>query len=242
MLRPDASAPSSGKVSHRCRPCRLYGCPCLSMLAHVMQSETKTIIQPLSEYGFAYGFENGNATIFNKCQCHAEGGATKGGVSKCEQTQTNADKRKQTQRRKCKQTQANASKRGQTQTNAYTPLYCGFLHPSLQSPSNVSCEPHGEGKETCLCPSTDRVQVRLFPSTVWAGREYGLDWFRVRCRYPLRRERVRESRSRPPTPFRMTLKESIWRGVRRRWNCSAKLLGRGQGPIPSRVLESVRRH
>ena len=26
-------------------------------------------------------------------QCHAEGGATKGGVSKCEQTQTNADKR-----------------------------------------------------------------------------------------------------------------------------------------------------
>ena len=26
----------------------------------------------------------------------------------------------------------------------------------------------------------------LFPSTVWAGREYGLDWFRVRFRYPLR--------------------------------------------------------
>ena len=26
-------------------------------------------------------------------QCHAEGGATKGGVSKCERTQTNADKR-----------------------------------------------------------------------------------------------------------------------------------------------------
>ena len=58
-----------------------------------------------------------------------EGGATKGGVSKCEQTQTNADKRKQTQRRKRKQTRANVSKRGQTQTNAYTPLYCGFLHP-----------------------------------------------------------------------------------------------------------------
>ena len=63
----------------------------------------------------------------NSNQCHAEGGVTKGGVSKCEQTQTNADKRKQTQRRKRKQTQANASKRGQTQTNAHTPLYCGFF-------------------------------------------------------------------------------------------------------------------
>ena len=52
--------------------------------------------------------------------------------------------------------------------------------------TNFSCEPHGEGKETCLCPSTDRVRFRLFPSTVWAGREYGLDWFRVRFRYPLR--------------------------------------------------------
>ena len=71
-------------------------------------------------------------------QCHAEGGATKGGVSKCEQTQTNADKRWQTQANAAAKTQANveanASKRGQTQTNAYTPLYCGFLHPPLQSP------------------------------------------------------------------------------------------------------------
>ena len=41
-------------------------------------------------------------------------------------------------------------------------------------------------KGTCLCPSTDRVRFRLFPSTVWAGREYGLDWFRVRFRYPRR--------------------------------------------------------
>ena len=52
--------------------------------------------------------------------------------------------------------------------------------------TNVSCEPHGEGKETSLCPSTDRLRFRLFPSTVWAGREYGLDWFQVRFRYPLR--------------------------------------------------------
>ena len=51
---------------------------------------------------------------------------------------------------------------------------------------NFSCEPHREGKETCLCPSTDRVRFRLFPSTVSAGREYGLDCFRVRFRYPLR--------------------------------------------------------
>ena len=67
-------------------------------------------------------------------QCHAEGGATRGGVSKREQTQTNADKRKQTQRRKRKQTQANASKRGQTQTNAYTRLCCGFFTPPSAIP------------------------------------------------------------------------------------------------------------
>ena len=66
-----------------------------------------------------------------------------------------------------------------------------FLHPlseygfayglkteTRQFSTNFSCEPHGEGKETCLCPSTDRVRFRLFPSTVWAGREYGLDCHR----------------------------------------------------------------
>ena len=37
-----------------------------------------------------------------------------------------------------------------------------------------------------------RVRFRLFLSTVWAGRECGLDWFRVRFRYPRRWERVRE--------------------------------------------------
>ena len=58
--------------------------------------------------------------------------------------------------------------------------------------NEFACEPHREGKETCLCPSTDRVRFRLFPSTAWAGREYGLDWFRVRFRYPRRWERVRE--------------------------------------------------
>ena len=60
------------------------------------------------------------------------------------------------------------------------------LLETRQFSTNFSCEPHGEGKETCLCPSTDRVRFRLFPSTVWAGGEYGLDWFRVRFRYPLR--------------------------------------------------------
>ena len=59
-------------------------------------------------------------------QCHAEGGATKGGVSKCEQTQANADKRGQTQANAEAQTQANASKREQTWTNANK-----RLHPPL---------------------------------------------------------------------------------------------------------------
>ena len=55
-------------------------------------------------------------------QCHAEGGVTKGGVSKCEQTQTNADKRRgETQRRK------NASKREQTWTNASKRLHSPLL-------------------------------------------------------------------------------------------------------------------
>ena len=33
------------------------------------------------------------AILWCSIQCHAEGGATKGGVSKCEQTQANADRR-----------------------------------------------------------------------------------------------------------------------------------------------------
>ena len=78
-------------------------------------------------------------------QCHAEGGATKGGVSKCEQMQTNADKRWQTQANAGAKTQANAgtktqanaSKREQTWTNANKrlhPLHCGFLHPPFAIP------------------------------------------------------------------------------------------------------------
>ena len=87
--------------------------------------------------------------LFPTVQCHAEGGATKGGVSKCEQTQTNADKRKQTQANAEAKTQANASKRRgknaskrkQTWTNANKrkqtltpPFIAVFLHPPLQSP------------------------------------------------------------------------------------------------------------
>ena len=68
----------------------------------------------------------------------------------------------------------------------------GLNTEMCQFSKNFSCEPHREGKETCLCPSTDRVRFRLFPSTVSAGHEYGLDRFRVRFRYPLRWERVRE--------------------------------------------------
>ena len=62
----------------------------------------------------------------------------------------------------------------------------GLNQETRQFSTNFSCEPHGEAKETYLCPRTDRVQFRLFPSAVWAGREYGLDWFRVRFHYPLR--------------------------------------------------------
>ena len=68
----------------------------------------------------------------------------------------------------------------------------GLKTETRQFSTNFSCEPHGEGKETCLCPSTDRVWFRLFPSTVWAVSKYGLDWFWVRFRYPRRWERVRE--------------------------------------------------
>ena len=64
------------------------------------------------------------------------GGCNKGGRK---QMRANANKRRQTSDKRRGEnaeakTQANASKRGQTQTNAYTPLYCGFLHPPLQSP------------------------------------------------------------------------------------------------------------
>ena len=61
-----------------------------------------------------------------------------------------------------------------------------FENGNATSLNKFSCEPNGQGKETCLCLSTDRVRFQLFPSTVWAGREYGLDWLRVRIRYPLR--------------------------------------------------------
>ena len=44
------------------------------------------------------------------------------------QTQATAEGENASKR---KQTRANVDK---TQTNAYTPLYCGFLHPPLQSP------------------------------------------------------------------------------------------------------------
>ena len=73
----------------------------------------------------------------SKAQCHAEGGATKGGVSKCEQTQANADKRGQTQANAEAQTQANASKREQTWTNANKRLHpplLGFFTPPFAIP------------------------------------------------------------------------------------------------------------
>ena len=47
-----------------------------------------------------------------------------------------------------------------------------------------------KGNTSCL--STAWVRFRLFPSTVWTGWQYGLDWFRVRFCYPLRWKRIRE--------------------------------------------------
>ena len=78
------------------------------------------------KYFARLGSSHGCATKPLSDQCHAEGGATKGGVSKCEQTQANADKRGQTQANAEAQTQANASKREQTWTSANK-----RLHPPL---------------------------------------------------------------------------------------------------------------
>ena len=74
-------------------------------------------------------------------QCHAEGGATKGGVSKCEQTQTNADKRKQTQRRKRKQTRADMDKRKQTLTPP--PFNMRFFTPPFAIPLHKRAAENG---------------------------------------------------------------------------------------------------
>ena len=67
-------------------------------------------------------------------QCHAEGGATKGGVSKCD-----ASKRRQTQTNASKRRGENASKRKQTRANvappfiavSYTPLCKSLLKEQL---------------------------------------------------------------------------------------------------------------
>ena len=79
-----------------------------------------------------------DSAIFSVTQ---RGGATKGGLSKCEQTQTNADKRRQTLTNASKRRGENASKRKQMRANMdkrkqtlTPPLYCGFLHPPLQPP------------------------------------------------------------------------------------------------------------
>ena len=45
-----------------------------------------------------------------------------------------------------------------------------FENGNVSILENMSCESHGEGKETYLCSSTDRARFRLFPSTAWIGR------------------------------------------------------------------------
>ena len=89
-------------------------------------------------------------TRFVECdvQCHAEGGATKGGVSKCEQTQANADKPGQTQANAEAQTQANASKRKQTRANVdkrkqtLTPPFIAVFTPPFAIPLDVHRRHH----------------------------------------------------------------------------------------------------
>ena len=85
----------------------------------------------------------------------------------------------------------------------------GLKTETRQFSMNFSCEPHREGNGTCLCSSTDRVRFRLFPSTVWAGREYGLDWFRVRFRYPRRWERVPEPHAKQYSDSALVIQEPL---------------------------------
>ena len=126
------------------------------------------------------------------------GGRNKeGGVSKCEQTQTNADKRGQTQRRKRrgkkirKQTRA---KRGQTQTNTYTPLDCGFFFftPSFAIPLIIAKVFVGIVL-FCCCESRIFTRNSLNKSFLDGGnsalvkaRHSGIVRFAVRDSVPLR--------------------------------------------------------
>ena len=117
-----------------------------------------------------------------------------GGVSKCEQTQTNADKRWQTQ---ANAEAENASKRGsskrsQTQTNAYTPLYCVFLHPP-------PCNPFRESPKLRFSQKTADVRrftpsrgnqvfwgCRIFAESCWFSQETA-DWGPSPYKSPLAR-------------------------------------------------------
>ena len=55
---------------------------------------------------------------------------------------------------------------------------------------NFSCEPHGQGKETYLV-WVQIEYVSIVSKYVWIGRQYGLDWFWIRFRHPLRLKRIR---------------------------------------------------
>ena len=75
------------------------------------------------------------------------GGRNKGGrkqmqanANKRRQTSTYASKRRGENASKRKQTRANVDKRKQTQTNAYTPLYCGILHPLQKKTTTTFCD------------------------------------------------------------------------------------------------------
>ena len=115
--------------------CFLWVFPCFSKTARKRRSGLR---------GSAKRFPSFEVRCQN--QCHAEGGATKRGVSKCEQTQANADKRGQTQTNAEAKTQANASKREQTWTNANKcirpPLLRFFYNPLCNPLTEVTWKQH----------------------------------------------------------------------------------------------------
>ena len=72
-----------------------------------------------------------------------------------------------------------------------------FENGNVSISDEFSSEPHGEGKEAYLYPSTDRVRFSALPSTASIGLvvSTALDWFRVRFRRPLKSKRVRDPRA-----------------------------------------------
>ena len=123
-------------------------------------------------------------------QWEARGGGVRQrkGVSKCEQTQTNADKRRQTQaiaevKTQEKKRKQNSSRRGQTQTNTYTPYtpfvavsYTPLVIPLFQS--LVVCDLQFEWQiamaAQCHCLSWSTQLLRVTSKNLSKNLQLGL--------------------------------------------------------------------